>query len=246
MPIHDWTQVRANRFHDFHQSWTLAIRNALNSGLLPDGFFALAEQRTGGPEPDFVTLSDLRQPPAANGGVAVAAAPLRTRYHTKADAERYAEKANRIVVHHPDGDVIAVIEVVSPGNKSSRNALRMFARKSTALLRAGIHLLVVDLFPPTKRDPRGIHPVIWERFADDDEFALPADKRLTLAAYCAGTEYEAFVEPVGVGDVMRDMPIFLSGTHYVPVPLEATYQVSWDVFPKALKPPLESPASPAC
>ena len=34
MPIHDWTQVRANRFHDFHQSWTIAIRNALNAGLL--------------------------------------------------------------------------------------------------------------------------------------------------------------------------------------------------------------------
>jgi hypothetical protein len=43
MPIHDWTRVRANRFHDFHQSWTIAIRNALNGGLLPDGYLAMAE-----------------------------------------------------------------------------------------------------------------------------------------------------------------------------------------------------------
>jgi hypothetical protein len=57
MPIHDWTRVRANRFHDFHQSWTIAIRNALNGGLLPDGYLAMAEQITGGPEPDVVTLS---------------------------------------------------------------------------------------------------------------------------------------------------------------------------------------------
>jgi hypothetical protein len=44
MPIHDWTRVRANRFHDFHQSWTIAIRNALNAGRLPPGYFALVEQ----------------------------------------------------------------------------------------------------------------------------------------------------------------------------------------------------------
>jgi CubicO group peptidase (beta-lactamase class C family) len=29
VPIHDWTRVRANRFHDFHQSWRIALRNAL-------------------------------------------------------------------------------------------------------------------------------------------------------------------------------------------------------------------------
>jgi hypothetical protein len=34
MPIHDWSQVDANLFHDFHQTWTVAIRNVLNGGLL--------------------------------------------------------------------------------------------------------------------------------------------------------------------------------------------------------------------
>lgn len=37
MPIHDWTRVRANRFHDFHQGWTVGIARALNGGLLPTG-----------------------------------------------------------------------------------------------------------------------------------------------------------------------------------------------------------------
>ena len=35
MPIHDWTRVDAGLFHDFHQSWTVALRNALNEGILP-------------------------------------------------------------------------------------------------------------------------------------------------------------------------------------------------------------------
>ena len=25
MPIHDWTRVRSNQFHDFHQSWTVFL-----------------------------------------------------------------------------------------------------------------------------------------------------------------------------------------------------------------------------
>ena len=57
MPIHDWTRVRANRFHDFHQSWMIRLKDALNAGLLPPGYVAMAEQITGGPEPDIVTLS---------------------------------------------------------------------------------------------------------------------------------------------------------------------------------------------
>jgi hypothetical protein len=38
MPIHDWSRVDPNLFHDFHQTWTIAIRNSLNSGLLPKGY----------------------------------------------------------------------------------------------------------------------------------------------------------------------------------------------------------------
>ena len=33
MPIHDWTRVDANVFHDFHQTWSISIRNALNATL---------------------------------------------------------------------------------------------------------------------------------------------------------------------------------------------------------------------
>jgi hypothetical protein len=48
MPVHDWTRVDANLFHDFHQTWTITIRNALNGSLLPRGFSALVERHAGG------------------------------------------------------------------------------------------------------------------------------------------------------------------------------------------------------
>jgi hypothetical protein len=240
MPVHDWTRVRANRFHDFHQSWVLGVRNALNGGLLPDGYLALAEPITGGPEPDVVTLSLPTKPTGPPGGTAVADRPPAARVVTRSDAAGYARKADRVTVRHPDGGVVAVIEVVSPGNKDSRHAARSFARKAAEFLFAGVHLLVVDLFPPSARDPRGVHGLIWDRVRDEP-YALPPGKPLTVAAYSAGAELTAYVENVGVGDVLPDMPVFLTPDRYVPCPLEATYQQAWDVFPKPLRAPLEAP-----
>lgn len=229
MPIHDWTRVRANRFHDFHQSWTIAIRNELN-GRLPPGYFAMVEQKAGGPEPDVVTLELTPRPGLEPGGVAVDAAP--------ADADAYARKANRITVRHPDGQVVAVIEIVSPGNKESGHAIRSFARKAIEFLQAGIHLLIVDLFPPGARDPQGIHKVIWDGLCDEP-FTLPPDKPLTVTAYDAGSETVAYVEPVAVGDALPEMPLFLAADRYVPCPLETTYQTAWEQVPPPLREPLE-------
>jgi hypothetical protein len=238
MPIHDWTRVRANRFHDFHQSWTVAIRNDLNAGRLPSGYFAMVEQKSGEPEPDVVTLELTPRPDVSPGGVAVAVAPPKARIVTRTEAGGYARKANRITIRHPDGDVVAVLEIVSPGNKESGHAVRSFARKAVEFLEAGVHLLIVDLFPPGPRDPQGMHKVIWDRLREEP-LTLPPGKPLTVAAYAVGTETVAYVEPVAVGDVLPEMPIFLTAERYVPCPLEATYQTAWEQFPAPLKGPLE-------
>ena len=144
------------------------------------------------------------------------------------------------LVYLPQGELIAVIEIVSPGNKDNTNGLQAFIRKAGKLLRRGVHLLVVDLFPPSVRDPHGIHKAIWDQFKEEP-FELPPDMPLTLAAYAAGPEKVAYVENVAIGDPLPDMPIFLTPDHYVLCPLEASYQVTWSVFPGALKGPLEPP-----
>jgi hypothetical protein len=58
MPVHDWTRVSAGTFHDFHQAWIIAIRDALNDGLLPEGYYAMAEQVAGRPHPDVLALEE--------------------------------------------------------------------------------------------------------------------------------------------------------------------------------------------
>src|SRR5207245_4252238 len=144
-------------------------------------YFALVEQNIRGPIPDVLTLKLAATTEESSNGmtaVAVATAPPQTRLIRRNEVESYADKANRITVRHRHGDVVAVIEVVSPGNKASRAEFRAFVQKSAALIRQGIHLLVIDLFPPGKRDPQGIHKAIWDEFEDED-LELPPDKKLT-------------------------------------------------------------------
>jgi hypothetical protein len=47
MPLHDWTRVDAGIFHAFHVAWLPEIQGILNDGLLPEGYYALAEQHAG-------------------------------------------------------------------------------------------------------------------------------------------------------------------------------------------------------
>jgi len=56
MPVHAWTRVTAGTFHDFHTAWITELRNALNGGVLPEGYYALGEQRAGDVSPDVLTL----------------------------------------------------------------------------------------------------------------------------------------------------------------------------------------------
>jgi hypothetical protein len=243
MPIHDWTRVDAGLFHAFHQRWISSLCDALNLNVLPNDYFALPEQSIQGPIPDVLTLrlsAGHDEPASINNGLAVATVPPQTRLFRRAEERVYVRKADRITVRHRHGQIVAVVEIVSPGNKASTSALRTFVEKSSDLIMQGINLLVIDLFPPSKRDPQGIQKAIWDQI-EEDELELPAGKPLTLASYEAGPTPAAYIEPIAVGDDLPDMPLFLRPQFYVAAPLETTYQETWTVFPAALKRLLEPP-----
>ena len=61
---------------------------------------------------------------------------------------------------------------------------------------------------------------------------LPPDRPLTLAAYAAGAELRAFIEPVAVDLPLPDMPLFLEPEIYVNVPLETTYLAAFAAVPR--------------
>ena len=96
-------------------------------------------------------------------------------------------------------------------------------------------MLVVDLNPPSQRDPQGIHKAIWDTLCDEP-FELPSDKPLTAAAYFAGTpKITAYVEPIAVGDSLPSLPLFLDRSNYIPAPLESTYQTTWEKCPAVMR-----------
>lgn len=251
MAVHDWTRVEAGIFHDFHHGWIEEIARALNRGLLPPDYYALREQYAAGFGPDVLTLQgdqaddagdlgeDLSGRPA--GGVLLA--PPKLQPVAETELGFYRRKQKNVTVRHDSGDeIVAMVEIVSPGNKSSRNALRSFVEQAATLLEQQIHLLIVDLHPPRRRDPHGIHAAIWEEVAGE-RYVAPRGKPLTQAAYESGLSLRAYVVPMGVGDALTDMPLFLEPGKAVEVPLEATYCAAVAEVPRRWRRVLETAAS---
>jgi hypothetical protein len=237
MPAHDWTRVFDGAFHDFHHAWIAELRNALNGGGLPPDYYAMAEQVARPKVPDVLTpqtangQDDLWSGEPVAGATAVASAPPRVCLSDMIEEEIYARRQRSVVIRHSSDDrIVAIIEILSSRNKSSNKEFRSFVSKAVDLLDSGYHLLLVDLHPPTSRDPDGIHPAIWAEYGGKSQRALP-EKPLTLVAYDAGPPKTCYVEPVAVGDTLIDMPLFLAPGWYVNVPLEVTYQAAWRGVP---------------
>jgi hypothetical protein len=251
MPMHDWTRVTANDYHDFHFAWIAALRTALNSGRLPAGYFAMAEHTVPPYVPDVLTLtlpnSDAETDSTTltdAGGVATLARPA-TRVSQREQGRTKVKGRRRVAVRHAENRrLVAVIEIVSPSNMATKAEFADLRDKSVELLRAGVHLLLIDPFPPTPHDPQGLHDAVW-RALTGKRFQPPADKPLTLAALVAhgANTFSAFAEPLAVGDALPNMPLFLTGEMHVPAPLEETYQTAWAGFPAPLRPLLDVPTA---
>ena len=251
MPVHDWTRIYAGAFHDFHHEWLSAIKRALNHGLLPSDYYAMVDQVAGGLGPDVLALERSGGPPPQGNGstrpahpggrLAVAERPPQTRFHIADEARWYANKNKAVTIRHVSGrEVVAVVEVVSLGNKNNRHGIDAFVRKANELLAAGVHLTVVDVFPPEPRDPEGIHPLIWGA-SSGSGFQFDPSKPLTCAAYVARPGAEAFVETFGFGDPIPDIPLFLTTREYVAIPVEATYLAAFAEVSTDVREVLEAP-----
>jgi hypothetical protein len=239
MPLHDWTRVDAGIVHAFHHGWISELARALNQGILPEDYYAMPERHAAGFGPDLLTLQgpheaedDSPTPIFAGSRTGLFRAAPQLAPTAETDMEFYRRKQTPLVVRHVSGDrVVAMIEIVSPGNKSTRNALRSFVEKAAELLDQRVHLLIVDLLPPGRHDPHGIHAAIWDEIAGQ-EYVPPADQPLTLASYETALTVRAYVRQVAVGEPLPDMPLFLEPNGCVQVPLEGTYQTAFAAMPR--------------
>jgi hypothetical protein len=247
MPIHDWTRVDGI-FPTFHHAWIEEIQRALNRGILAGDYYALVEQFAGRINPDVLTLQgigngDAAEPPApetsSNGGVLLAPPKLLPTAGTDRSFTR--RKQSTVAIRHVSRDrIVAVVEVVSPGNKGSRNPLQAFVQKVAELLDKHVHVLILDLLPPGRRDPQGLHALIWEEVAGEEGYTAPAGKPLTLASYERALGVRAYVLHAGVGDELPEIPLFLEPQKAVSVPPEATYRAAYAAVPRRWQRVLEA------
>lgn len=240
MGIHDWTRVSAGTFHDFHTAWLTHLKETLNAGVLPDEFYAMAEQRAGQILPDVLTLHsgdvDDGWPPgtdSTSAAVAVAEAPPQVSLTMRmTDEDVYHLKQKTLVIRHAsDHRIVALLEIVSPSNKDREQHVDSFVEKARSSVKQGLHFVLLDLLPPGVFDPQGMHGRIWAEIGGE-RYELPAGKPLTLASYDADEFPVAYVEPTAVGTPLIPMPLFLDPGWYVNLPLQETYEAAYRGVPK--------------
>jgi hypothetical protein len=249
MPVHDWTRVDAGTFHAFHLAWIGQLQAALNGGLLPEGYYALAEQHAGAAIPDILTMHTAAagHGPRLPVGKGVATV-TKTRPHVQRKlAARGSPKGKQrsLAVRHVSGHpIVALVEIVSPGNKDRKRSVTAFVNKAIAAVQLGIHVSLLDLLPPGPHDPNGMHGAVWERFDPDHLYDLPARQPLTLAAYAAANPPKAYIDHRAVGETLPEMSLFLSADGFIRLPLEATYAAAYRGMPEFWREVIEGKHAP--
>ena len=239
MPVHDWTRIYAGVFHHLHVTWLVELARTLNHGLLPPGYYALGEQVVGGAVPDVLTLGQHRTPrrPAV-GLLTVEAQPARLPTATitaVAEAPSYPPRPRVIAIRHRSGDrLVAIIDIVSAGNKRDAADLGSLIEKTVVALSKGIHVVLIDLHPPGPFDPQGLHNLVWVELGQEI-VALPSQRPLQVVSYLSQGKVSSFIEPLAVGDRLPEAPLFLDDGRFVSLPLEATYMTSFEALPEHLR-----------
>jgi hypothetical protein len=233
MPLHDWTRVDAGVFHAFHHLWIGELTRLLQR-TLPPGYYALPEQVLGAVGPDVLTL---QHPDRADPATAVATATAtlsRTVLRQTIDPQQVRRPRRQVVVRHKSGHrIVAVVEIVSPGNKSGPGALEAFRDKVLLLLQQRIHVLLIDLFPVGPHDPEGVCGLVAEACASE-ALPLPTGYDRVLAGYRATAPAEVTLYPLRLGDDLPAMTLPLLGEESLAIALETSYAEALAILPPFL------------
>jgi hypothetical protein len=236
MPLldHFHPPLRPERnWESMHAVWAVAIVERLNQSLLPATYYAETQIHIGSRvEVDVATLERLTPPTARparteNGPVAT----------LEAEVWAPAEPALLIPATFPDeieievfgtrtgAQLVAAIELVSPGNKDRIETRRAFAAKCSSYLQLGVGVVVVDVV--TER-LANLHDELIRLMEQPERFVFPATAPLYAVAYRparreAGDQIDCWPHALGVGQPLPTVPLALRGGPTLPLDLEVTY-----------------------
>jgi Protein of unknown function (DUF4058) len=214
-------------WESFHSRWATAIADALDR-TLPPRYFAEVQIHLGSRiEADVAEFESASLAVAANGsaggvGVQTWAPPAPPLVMPAVFPDDFEIQLRD---NEDDARLVAVIELISPGNKDRSETRRAFAAKCAAYLQRGIGLIIVDIV--TSR-AGNLHNDLIQTLGQDSAFLLAAAPALYAVAYHPTRRNEVnliemWPSDLGVGANLPLLPLSLRGSGFIPLDLEATY-----------------------
>jgi hypothetical protein len=124
--------------------------------------------------------------------------------------------------------LVAVVELVSPGNKDRPESRRAFLDKCAAYLREGISVVIVDIVTSRRHN---FHAALMELFHGGETALRAITTDLYAVAYRVHvvgqrTQLEAWPAALALGAPLPALPLWLTESLCVPLDLEAGYQAA--------------------
>jgi hypothetical protein len=222
--------VSSHPWESFHAAWAGEIMAWLNKRL-SRRYFATIYTHLG---PDIAAdVAEFEREPSpedapangsVNGEVAVEIwAPPVTALAMPAifpdDLEVRVHDAER------DAKVVAVVELVSPGNKDRSEARRAFAIKCAAYLQRGIGVVTIDIVTSRRFN---LHNELVRLLGQADTYLMAEETAIYTVAYRPARrsnvdQIDIWPTPLTVGGSLPVVPLALRGTRAIPLDLDATY-----------------------
>lgn len=137
----------------------------------------------------------------------------------------------RVFDERHNGPPVAVVKVVSPGNKESQEDRRAFVSKCVRLVREHVSLVVVDM---VTTHPHNLNAELLDSIGN---FKLNQINTSALYAVACRTtkrdhkgRFEVWAEPLGIGQPLPTMPLWLAEDVAVPLELEESYQQNCEIL----------------
>jgi hypothetical protein len=221
-PNHHW--------ESFHSNWATRIADGIAAVLPPE--FQVEEHCHAGPgfEIDVATFEGQTAPGDRASGAPVLATRAAPAYAPPVPdltmPAAFPDTFEVRVFNTTAGlTLVAVIELVSPGNKDRPAERRAFATKCAGYLAQGISLIVMDIV--TNRHAN-LHNELMRLMEAGSELDFPGDVTLYAAAYRPvrrgeQEEIELWLRRLAVGQALPTLPLRLTADLFVPVDFEAAY-----------------------
>jgi hypothetical protein len=217
-------------WESFHVNWTGAIADALNQGLLPEGYFAEEQAHAGARvEIDVATFADTNVEVVAPQTGRVSTLPARV-WTPPAPAfvmpAAFPDRFEVLVFEMEGGaNLVAAIELISPANKDRASHRQAFAIKCASYLQEGVGMLIIDIV--TSRQAN-LHIDMIQLLGHHSALAMPTDALLYAVAYRPivrdkQEQVDVWTANLDVGQSLPVMPLVLNAELSLPIDLEATY-----------------------